>query len=127
MQIPRVTPDFGSELVAALPDPVAAPVVQVVDIEHSVLVPGSRQGIELILADAARPPASMLSAGTAAVVSCRCIRDAAYGWKSCCRVPTGGSRASRWHSTGWGEVGLDALADLCVAAAVHRGGLENAA
>ncbi|MDT4918586.1 MAG: lipoate---protein ligase [Pseudonocardiales bacterium] len=116
----------GSELVAALPDPLPASVVQVVEVGHSVLVLGSRQGIETAdvgAAQAAGVDVVRRHSGGGAVL----LHPGRSLWLDVLLPRShelwSDDVALAFH---WlGEVWVDALADVGVDAAVHRGGLDK--
>lgn len=118
----------GAPLASALPDPLPSTVAQLVDVAQSVLVLGSRQGVELVDHAAARAAGVEVvrrhSGGGAVLLHPQrslwldvLVPRADPLW--CDDVGV----AFHWL----GEVWLDALADLGVVASMHRGLLERTA
>jgi len=116
----------GSAFATALPDPLPEPVVKVIQVEQSLLVLGSRQTVDLVDADAAQRAgvevirrhsgggAVLLHPGRSLWIDVLLPRTDPL-WSDDVGL------AFHWL----GEVWVEALGDVGVAAELHRDGLTN--
>ena len=126
MRIERVSRAVGSAFATALPEPLPEPIVQVVEIEQSLLVLGSRQNVDLVDMGAAQRAgvevirrhsgggAVLLHRGRSLWIDVLLPRTDPL-WSDDVGL------AFHWL----GEVWVDALGDVGVAAEVHRSGLTK--
>ena len=128
VRVERVSRAVGSSFATALPEPLPEPVAQVVGIERSLLVLGSRQHVDLVDTHAAQQAGVEVirrHSGGGAVL----LHPGRSLWLDVLLPRTD----PRWSDDvglafHWlGELWCDALGELGVAADVHRSGLTSSA